>query len=144
MTYDEIMALIRKHEGTRYTVYEDSVGVLTGGVGHAFLPGSKLPVEVVERLFYHDMMTAYSDFKVFGFSEGLSPARKAVIINMLFNLGFTRFIKFSRMIDAINRGDCDDVVKEMFDSRWASQVKGRSEELAMMWYDNKPPDYEPD
>ena len=138
MTFDEISSLIRKHEGTVYHLYLDSRGVLTGGVGHAFLLGSELNPDIVEKLFYQDLTVAYSDYKVFGFSEKLSGPRKAVIIDMLFNLGFSKFIKFERMIDAINRDDCDEVVKEMLDSRWASQVGNRAEELAMMYYDNKP------
>ena len=135
MDFDQTSALVRKHEGTVYRIYVDSVGVLTGGVGHAFHVGSVLPVEVVERLFYHDMYNAYKDYDRLKFD--LSPVRKAVIINMLFNLGLIRFQGFKRMIEAIRWNDCELVVKEMLDSKWATQVKGRAEELAMMYYDDR-------
>ena len=144
MDFDEIMALVRRHEGTVYHVYFDSRGVPTGGVGHAFHVGSKLSPVVVEKLFYDDMRDAYDDYNKLLFARDIHGPRKAVIVDMLFNLGLSGFQKFEMMIDAMIRGDCDDVCREMFDSRWASQVGDRAEELAMMWYDNKPPDYEPD
>lgn len=144
MNFDEIASLIRRHEGTIYHVYKDSREVLTGGVGHAFHIGSKLSPSVVEKLFYDDLSAAYGDYKKLLFAKDIHGPRKAVIIDMIFNLGLSGFQKFEMMIEAMMRGDCDDVCKEMFDSRWAKQVGNRSEELALMWYDNKPLDYEPD
>ena len=42
--------MIKKHEGFRDYVYKDSVGVLTGGWGHAFHEGSRLSKKIAEIL----------------------------------------------------------------------------------------------
>ena len=42
MTNAEIVAQLKRHEGLRLEVYEDSEGVLTVGYGHALHVGSRI------------------------------------------------------------------------------------------------------
>lgn len=55
----------------------------------------------------------------------LNNPRKQAILNMLFNLGLTRFSKFKKMIACIEASDAV-AAREMLDSKWAKQVKGRA------------------
>ena len=59
---------------------------------------------------------------------------------MLFNLGRPNFEKFQNMQAALLVGDYTLASHEMLDSRWATQVGKRAEEMAGMmlsgeWYD---------
>ena len=130
MTNKEIMEMIKAHEGYSETVYLDTEGVSTGGYGHAFIVGSKIPHKVASELFWHDVHQAIGDYGTLGLE--LDPVRRGVLIDMLFNLGITKLRKFVRFLSALRAGDYDDASLEMMDSKWAGQVKGRAVKLAEM------------
>ena len=54
---------------------------------------------------------------------------KAILVNMMFNLGRTRLSKFRKMNAAIARQDWNEAGKEGRDSRWYKQVGNRAERL---------------
>lgn len=60
----------------------------------------------------------------------LNHERRGVIINMIFNLGFGSFQKFTKMDAALKVHDYETASIEMLDSKWARQVKGRAIELS--------------
>lgn len=132
MSDKAIMEMIKRHEGYRDRVYRDSLGIPTGGYGHAFLDGSPLPRLVSELLFEHDYDIAVKDFEILANREGLDldPVRRGVIINMLFNMGIVRVQKFKKMLSALATKQWDVAAAEMLDSKWAKQVGHRAEELA--------------
>ena len=138
MSYDKAADLIRKHEGFRDHVYIDSVGVPTGGYGHAFIEGSYIPPYVAERLFYHDFKSAIDDYNLFNFE--LDEVRRAVVLNMLFNMGRDRFSKFKKMIKALYARNWNKAATEMVFSKWYGQVGSRGEELAEMMASGRWPD----
>ena len=126
----QVKQMIQDHEGYRPYVYYDSLGYPTGGYGHAFLPHSPISHDVAILLFEEDFNRAVEDYEKLGWKLG--PVRRAVIIDMLFNLGLTKFYGFERMISAIEHGDYATAADEMLDSRWAKQVKSRAYRLASM------------
>jgi lysozyme len=128
----EIKEEIKKHEGYRETVYMDSVGIPTGGYGHAFLDGSKLPALVCEMLFEQDYNIAKQDYEFLANREGLDldPVRRGVLINMLFNMGINRVSKFKKMMAALSNKAWGLAADEMLDSKWARQVGKRATYLA--------------
>lgn len=71
----------------------------------------------------------------------LSDPRKDVLLNMLFNLGSTRFRDFRKMLAAINRKDYVIAAMEMMDSQWSLQVKNRSRYLSTMMRTNEYPSF---
>jgi len=124
--------LIKKQENEILEVYLDSKGVPTAGVGHAFHAGSKITQEISDKLFEMDLHIAYFDclkFK-FKFNMDLDGPREAVIINMLFNMGYGKTCKFKRMISAIKYKLYSLAAFEMLDSQYANDVKDRADELA--------------
>lgn len=130
MTDAEIVNMIKRHEGGPGPVYRDSVGILTCGYGHALHEGSFVPIEAANAFFESDFKTVLENYESLGFD--LDPVRRAVIIDMLFNLGITKFMGFKRMISALRRRDFMTAKNEMLDSRWAKQVGKRATELAAM------------
>ncbi len=130
MNTDQIADMIKKHEGLSLTVYNDTEGIPTVGYGHALHPGSKIPIHAANILFYQDFWTAYEDYEKLNLD--LDPVRKAVVIDMLFNLGWKRFHTFKRMIAALKLGNYRIASKEMLNSKWAGQVGKRATKLARM------------
>lgn len=122
--------LIKRHEGLRLKPYKDTEGILTIGYGHNLEEG--IPKEVALMLFEHKMNQVYSECLMFDWYRLLNHARQAVIENMLFNLGLTRFRGFKKMIKALEERDYDKAAIEMMDSKWSRQVGDRAVELAEM------------
>jgi len=123
--------LIKKHEGLRLLPYICPSGKLTIGYGRN-LEDVGITTMEAELLLQHDIVRIEKEAKeVFKkvWNE-LDDIRKAVIVDMLYNLGFSRFIKFKKFIAAVKKKDFDTAAKEMLDSLWAKQVKSRATELA--------------
>lgn len=57
--------------------------------------------------------------------ESFSPARKAALLNLAFNLGGTRLLTFRKMLAAIRAFDWKRAAEEALASKWASQVGPR-------------------
>lgn len=121
---------LSRHEGRRLKPYYDTVGVLTIGVGRN-LDDVGISESEANILLKNDIQDAQimclnnvPGFKV------LDPVRQAVCVNMMFNLGCTRFSGFKRMWRALLRHDYEEAARQMLDSKWADQVKGRALELA--------------
>lgn len=134
MNIKELQEMIKGHEGYRNTVYKDSLGYLTGGYGHAFLEGSRIPEGVSEMLFQSDFTEAYAGAEKVIEDNGLilNAMRKAILVDMAFNMGERRLRGFKKMIQAMKDQDYGTAAHEMLDSRWAEQVGKRAYSLAGM------------
>lgn len=55
---------------------------------------------------------------------------KKALINMAFNLGIPKLMKFEKMIGALRRHDFERAAKEALNSLWAKQVGNRANEIA--------------
>ncbi len=130
MTDSEIQKMIKWHEGYNQTVYLDIVGIPTGGYGHAFNVGSTLPDAVWELIFRYDYTQAVNDYEVLDLQ--LDPVRKAVVIDMLFNLGLPRMLKFKNTLAAMRAGDWEAAAQGMENSKWYGQTRTRAVELVRM------------
>jgi lysozyme len=130
MTNLEIKKMIQRHEGYRPFVYYDSLGYPTGGYGHCFLPESPISHSVAMLLFEEDFERACKDYD--RLQLDLDPVRRGIIIDMLFNLGLTKFWSFKNMIKAIRVKNYNLAAQEMIDSKWARQTKSRAYHLAEM------------
>jgi lysozyme len=62
--------------------------------------------------------------------DSLDSVRQLILADMAFNMGVPRLGKFKKMWAAIHDEDYATAAKEMLDSRWATQVKGRATKLA--------------
>lgn len=115
-------------EGYRKTPYKDSVGILTIGVGRNLEKG--LSDAEIQFMLENDLIQAILDAQsVVPSFDNLSEGRKAVLVNMAFNLGRTRLSGFVRMLGAIADGKFDEAADEMKSSRWYVQVGDRGKRL---------------
>lgn len=134
------MSVLEKHkrfvtwaEGSRNFPYEDSVGKLTIGVGRN-LEDRGISDEEVAFLLSNDQQTALNEAEKFPWWGSLDPVRQLVVLDMVFNLGATRFRGFIRTIEAIERGDYASAAKEMQDSKWFRQTGRRAAALVRAMY----------
>lgn len=119
-----------RHEGWRNRPYEDSVGVITIGVGHN-LEAKPVSDELIMLWLKDDIAEAVSSlFDQHFWVASIDVVRREVFINMVFNLGIRRFSGFRKMLKAAKEGDWEEASRQALDSKWASQVGGRATELA--------------
>ena len=124
--------MLVRHEGMVLHAYQDSEGYWTIGAGRLIdkrLNGG-ITEEEARYLLRNDIQKIVAQAKTFPWYDGLSNPRKQVVLNMIFNLGLTRFSKFRNTISCISRAEYAEAAKEMLDSTWAKQVGKRAIELA--------------
>ena len=140
---DEMKARVRDHEGYRDSVYLDSLGKATVGIGHLVQPherqrfkeGVKISTDEIEDLFLIDLNRACAGAEQlisenYKADKRLPQAIEHVIVEMVFQLGKTGVSKFKKMWRALSDGDRKQASLEMQDSRWHSQTPVRCEALA--------------
>ena len=120
-----LLSSVIVHEGFSRYSYLDSVGVRTVGYGRN-LDDRGISREEAEMLLLNDLETSTEEAKKFEFYSHLSSNRQDVIVEMIFNLGLTRFKKFKKTIGYINQANHSAAADEMLDSKWADQVGQRA------------------
>jgi lysozyme len=126
---DKLVKQLKKHEGIELKPYKCTSNKLTIGIGRN-LEDVGISEHEAEFLLMNDLDTYMTAAKSYNWYAGLNDARKAVIVNMLFNMGQTNFNKFLKMKQALDVGDYPEAAVQMLQSKWAKQVKGRSAELS--------------
>ena len=153
MKYDRenLIDKLIEHEGMVLTVYQDTLGIDTIGIGRN-LKDRGISKEELDHmdiphidLIYRDGITeadarylAENDVQIVEDEllrahpcvDGLDSVRQLILIDMAFNMGVPRLCKFTLMWNAIHEEKFDIAAKEMLDSRWANQVKLRAVKLA--------------
>lgn len=132
---DLIIDMLRVHEGVEKFAYKCSAGKITVGVGRNIDPdnGLGLSDDEIDYLLANDIKRVEKELESNVPCYGsLSEVRKAVLVDMCFNLGISRFLQFKNFLAALEAGDFILASTEMLDSRWAAQVKGRALTLSKM------------
>lgn len=129
---ESLEEMLVRHEGEKLHAYLDSEGYWSLGVGRLIdkRRGGGITQEESRYLLKNDIQRVVSEARQFPWYDSLNDARKMAICDMLFNLGLPGFLTFRRMIAALERGDYPEAAKELLDSKYARQVKGRAIELA--------------
>ena len=127
----DVQALIKKHEGCRLKPYLDTEDKWTIGFGRN-LSDNGISQYEAELMLVSDIEDVYRDLSCFKWISDLNPAREAVIVDMVYNLGINRFKGFKKTIAHIAVGDYYLASIEMLDSKWARQVGHRAIELSHM------------
>lgn len=132
-----LKVLLKKHEGYSPKPYVDSVGKLTIGYGRN-LDDVGIYADEAELMLENDIEIAIREaYKIFPEFISYKPERQEVIVNMLFNLGATKFLTFARFIEAVKNRDWDKAADEMLDSKWCGQVGNRCFELEKIMREGK-------
>ena len=123
-------AQLRHDEGRRLTVYTDSRGLLTVGIGHQLLVGDAVTPSQVATWFQHDLDTAIADCQqLYPTWRTLPAVVQEILVQMCFNLGKTRLARFVVLRAAIARHAWPAAAAAMEDSAWYTQVGDRSKRL---------------
>ena len=126
-----LIKMLRQHEGVRNTVYLDSLGIETIGVGRN-LKEVGLSDDEIDYLLVNDVNRCKAEAKQFDWYEELDTVRREAILNLLFNLGRPRFMGFKKAIAALADHDYSLSADEFYDSRWRTQVGQRAEDICHM------------
>ena len=133
---EEIKERIKQHEGFRDTVYSDSLGFATIGYGHLVLPsdnfveGVTYDKETLEEVFDNDFKIALDSARELLRDIEHNHIIFGVIVEMCFQLGKPRVMKFKKMWEALREKNLDKASAEMIDSNWHKQTTKRCESLA--------------
>jgi len=124
-----------QHEGLRLKPYTDTVGKLTIGVGRN-LTDVGITDDEAALLLDNDITRVWQELThAVGCFSSLDEVRQHVLLDMAFNLGVPRLLKFEKMLAAVEGHHFDVAADEMLNSKWASQVGKRAQTLAAMMRD---------
>ena len=131
MSYIAILkAQLKIDEGVRHMAYTDSVGKLSIGVGRN-LDDKGIRDDEMELMLMNDIQEAEDSARALVSNfDSLSDERKAVVVNLSFNMGQTVLAQFTNTLRAINEGRFDDAADGMLASLWAKQVGARALRLS--------------
>tara|TARA_E500000318_G_scaffold103810_1_gene109242 strand:+ start:568 stop:993 length:426 start_codon:yes stop_codon:yes gene_type:complete len=127
---DSLIQQLVEHEGLELFPYEDTLGIVTIGVGRN-LEERGISEDEAFYLLSNDIEVIWDELiKQHPIVEDLDDQRQMVLLDMAFNMGVPRLGKFKKMWAAIEDGDMNEASKQALDSRWADQVGRRAETLA--------------
>lgn len=140
MNKERLYKRLREDEGVIYVIYLDHLGNRTFGVGHLitsrerewdYAVGTSVSGERVQECFEQDVAKAITNCeKLYGTHYTCwGDEVQEILINMMFNLGFTGLSKFKKMNAALKLYNWVEAAKEGRDSLWYKQVRNRAERL---------------
>ena len=140
MNYRDVLKpRLREEEGVRNRMYKCPAGRDTIGCGHN-CDANPLPPDMqifldkngyitdamVDTLLEQDIDRAEAGARnLFSGFDLYTVNRQAGIVDLLFNLGLTRFSRFVRTIDAIRQNDWVTAAAQLRKSKWYTQVRTR-------------------
>lgn len=133
-----IRKLLILHEGLKYKPYQCTAGKFTIGVGRN-LDDVGIDRKEAMMMLDHDIERACYDLhSIFGDGSDMDSTRQVALVDMIFNLGKTRFLGFKKFIKAVQGKDWARAAMEMENSRWFRQVGTRAVRLKdMILYGDK-------
>ena len=128
----DLIERIKYYEGLRLKPYQCPAGKWTVGYGRN-LEDKGITEQEALFLLHNDIAEcAQACQKNFAFFENLSQMRQGVLIEMVYNMGFSKVKEFKKMLLALQGYDYERAAQEMLDSVWARQVKSRAKKLSMI------------
>lgn len=132
MDRNRLIDQLRIHEGVEKTVYNDSEGIPTIGVGRN-LRDRGLSDDEIDYLLSNDIDIVVDELdKVMPWWKDLDEVRQRVLCDLVFNLGMPRFSGFKKSISYMKQQMWDQAANELLDSKWARQVGRRAQTLSEM------------
>ena len=132
---DNLIAMLKRHEGVETHAYHCSENKVTIGVGRNVdkKGGLGLSDDEVNYLLQNDIDRVSVELdSEYDWFAGLDEVRRDAMIDISFNLGQTRLRAFKNALSAMADGDWDEAGDQFMDSRWSGQVGNRAKELTEM------------
>lgn len=130
-----VRAQLRIDEHEVPYAYQDSRGYWTIGVGRLIDKriGGRLRPDEIALMLENDIDEAEAAARaLFPSFPRLSVNRRAVLVNMAFNLGRSKLAQFQKMRAAVAAKDYERASVEMLRSTWAKQVGARADRLSQI------------
>lgn len=127
----DVKKLIEDHEGRMHKPYKCTAGKTSIGIGRN-LDDVGLSDDEIDYLFANDLKRAHAEASKYPWFAELSEVRQAAIVDMIFNLGPSRFAGFRKFIQAMGERQYARAAAELVDSRWFRQVGRRSKRIRLM------------
>ena len=131
MLSDKLIKMMIEDEGERFKPYLDDNQNVTIGIGYN-LTGRGISKKISRMLFKEcmdkiitDLNLIFIDQNFFAFPENIQK----VLFNMRFQMGYTGFRRFKKMIACVKVYDWVGTIKEMIDSNWYRNYTTRAERL---------------
>jgi|TARA_R100000234_G_C4928444_1_gene147364 lysozyme len=142
MVREKLLDMLMLHEGLELKPYQCTADKTTIGVGRN-LQDVGITEDEAKYLLQNDIDRILKEVEHWSFLEKLNEPRQAVILDMVFNMGVTRFNAntWVKTFAAIQNEEWEKAANEMLDSKWAKQVGQRAIRLSQMmrkgeWYES--------
>lgn len=115
-------------ESFRSSVYQDSLGYFTIGIGRMVDKrlGGGISLAEARYLLSNDIDKADREM---GDLLSFDPIRRAALLNMYFQMGKGGVMQFKQMMEAIGRKDWEAAARAGLDSKWARQTPARAKRV---------------
>ena len=139
LNFSKIANRIKKNEGFKNKIYKDSLGNPTIGYGHLinskdfFVVNKSYSKKILTNIFKKDFEKAVSDFKNNYDLKKLSTNSQEVIIEMIFQLGIKKTLKFKKFTKYIKKKHYYLAAFEMMKSLWYKQTPNRVNKLIYIY-----------
>ena len=130
---DELLDVVKQHEGLSLYCYHDSLGYETIGYGRCIdkRKNCGLTQQEAEYLLNNDLAKAEIELSHFDWFMAMDIVRQDVLIELNFNIGLTSLLRFTQTIASIQNKDYAAAAMHLLNSEWAKQVgQNRSENMA--------------
>jgi len=124
---------IKRHEGLVLNAYQDHLGYWTIGYGRLIdkRKGGGISQQEAEYLLQNDINGVIQALeRQISFWNRLNEPRKAVLMNMAFQMGVGGLMKFKRTLSLIELDEFTEAADNMMTSLWAKQTPKRAQEMA--------------
>jgi lysozyme len=122
---------LRRDEGTRLRLYQDTVGKWTIGVGRN-LSDVGISQDESDLMLANDIKAAIASLEsAFPWITVLDDVRLGAVLNMTFNMGIGGVAEFKDFLGKLQSGDYAGAAQAMLHSEWATQVGARAQRLSI-------------
>lgn len=147
----ELNAMLRYDEGEKLTMYKDTEGYFTIGVGHLITknPSRDYALKELDKAVGHPCygyITAKESDQLLNTDVNstlrqlsktelhqvyirIDTVRRSALINMCFQLGVSGVCQFKKFLGYMAVGDYQNAADEALDSRWARQTPNRAKRV---------------
>lgn len=123
---------IIEHEGIKKSVYKDSMGFWTIGIG--FLcdetKNAGLSVDECMLILRSRISNIDKQLSQYNWYTNQDVVRQGCLIELSYNLGVAGLLKFTKFLEFMSARRCSEAAKELMNSKWYTQVsKARANDI---------------
>lgn len=141
---DKAKRMLIVEEGKRTRPYDDATGAtILGPVGHVTigvgrnLDNNPLSDAAILFLLNEDIEDALEGIiAILPDFDTMSENRQLAVVNMVINMGVSRFVKFHNLIGALKVGEWETAAMEVIKSDYAKKLPSRAARVSRMIADD--------